>query len=275
MIMKDNTKLRSLSDNELLRRLSELLQNSRRVKPDTIGHIAEVDRRRLYARHSPSLFESVASSTRDRMFRRRYANCKASPNQGAAVRPTATRSRPVRPYSGAESKRTDAEVDASVKHQQASDTTPASRRVKPLSPARFKVAFTASAELCDKLERLQALMRASVTAATVARVIDAAVTEKLENFEAKRYGIAESKKEPGRDGHVSFFPQYSGSVRRAVYARDRDSVYRPCGQALHKTKQLEFHHVPALRAGQRAPARTSTSCRAHNALFAEHDCALK
>ena len=60
MIMKDNTKLQSLSDNELLRRLSELLQNSRRVEADLIGHIAEVDRRRLYARHSPSLFESVA-----------------------------------------------------------------------------------------------------------------------------------------------------------------------------------------------------------------------
>ena len=56
MIMKDNTNLQSLSDNELLRRLWELLQNSRRVEADLIGHIAEVDRRRLYARHSPSLF---------------------------------------------------------------------------------------------------------------------------------------------------------------------------------------------------------------------------
>ncbi len=60
MIMKDNTKLQSLSDNDLLRRLSEHLQNSRRVEADLIGHIAEVDRRRLYARHSPSLFELVA-----------------------------------------------------------------------------------------------------------------------------------------------------------------------------------------------------------------------
>ncbi len=52
MIMKDNTKLQSLSDNELLRRLSELLQNSRRVEADLIGHIAEVDRRRPTDRNS-------------------------------------------------------------------------------------------------------------------------------------------------------------------------------------------------------------------------------
>ena len=63
-----------------------------------------------------------------------------------------------------------------MKHQQASaPTRPA--EVKPLSPARFKVAFTASAELCDKLERLQALMRASGDSADLASVIDAAVTE--------------------------------------------------------------------------------------------------
>ncbi len=74
-----------------------------------------------------------------------------------------------------------------MKHQQASaPTQPA--EVKPLSPARFKVAFTASAELCDKLERLQALMRASGDSADLASVIDAAVTEKLEKLEAKRYG---------------------------------------------------------------------------------------
>jgi hypothetical protein len=36
--------------------------------------------------------------------------------------------------------------------------------VEPLSPARYKVQFTASAELQDKLERLQALMRSQITA---------------------------------------------------------------------------------------------------------------
>jgi hypothetical protein len=34
--------------------------------------------------------------------------------------------------------------------------------VEPLAPARYQVRFTASAELREKLERLQSLMRSSV-----------------------------------------------------------------------------------------------------------------
>ena len=49
--------LETLSDDELLRRLSELLRNSRRVESDLVAHIGEVDERRLYAREAaPSMF---------------------------------------------------------------------------------------------------------------------------------------------------------------------------------------------------------------------------
>jgi hypothetical protein len=50
------TKLQSLSDDELLRRLSALLSQSRRVESDLVAHIAEVDERRLYAREASSMF---------------------------------------------------------------------------------------------------------------------------------------------------------------------------------------------------------------------------
>jgi len=42
--------LQSISDDELLRRLSQLLSQSRRVESDLVAHIGEVDERRLYAR---------------------------------------------------------------------------------------------------------------------------------------------------------------------------------------------------------------------------------
>ncbi len=46
-----------LSDDELLRRLDELVAHSRRVEADLVAHIGEVERRRLYAREaSPSMF---------------------------------------------------------------------------------------------------------------------------------------------------------------------------------------------------------------------------
>jgi hypothetical protein len=49
--------LRSLSDDELLRRLAEVLRQSRRVEADLVAHIGEVDERRLFAREaSPSMF---------------------------------------------------------------------------------------------------------------------------------------------------------------------------------------------------------------------------
>ena len=62
--------------------------------------------------------------------------------------------------------------------------------VEPLAPARYLVRFTASAELRDKLERLQALMRSSVPDGDLARIVDIAVTEKLQRVEARRFGKA-------------------------------------------------------------------------------------
>ena len=56
--------------------------------------------------------------------------------------------------------------------------------IAPLSSSRFKIQFTASAALRDKFERLEALIPGS----DLASVIDAAVSEKLERLEAKRFG---------------------------------------------------------------------------------------
>jgi HNH endonuclease len=46
--------LKSISDDELLRRLSRLTQQSRRLDAELIAHIGEVDERRLYAREACS-----------------------------------------------------------------------------------------------------------------------------------------------------------------------------------------------------------------------------
>src|SRR3989442_4989234 len=60
--------------------------------------------------------------------------------------------------------------------------------VQPLSPGRYKVQFTASAEFHRKLERLRALMGSRMPEGDLASVIEQAVTEKLERLEAKRFG---------------------------------------------------------------------------------------
>jgi len=47
-----------ISDDDLLRRLTELLTKSRHVEAELIAHIGEVDARRLYASKASSMFRS-------------------------------------------------------------------------------------------------------------------------------------------------------------------------------------------------------------------------
>ncbi len=56
--MDNKDELKSLSDDELLRRLSDVLAQSRRVEWILVAHIAEVDARRLFASEGfPSMFQ--------------------------------------------------------------------------------------------------------------------------------------------------------------------------------------------------------------------------
>jgi hypothetical protein len=55
--MESTHELKTIPDDELLRRLVDLLRHSRRTEADLVAHIGEVDARRLYAREaSPSMF---------------------------------------------------------------------------------------------------------------------------------------------------------------------------------------------------------------------------
>ena len=147
--------------------------------------------------------------------------------------------------------------------------------VEPLSPARYKVQFTASAELHDKLERLQALLRFQVPDGDLATIIEQAVTEKLERLEARRYattraprrGLGETMTAPA-SRHVP------AAVRRAVRERDGDRCgYRDeQGQRCSERHRLEFHHRhPFGLGGDHSPANIGLLCRAHNQLLGEHD----
>ena len=55
--MNDLRSLTTIPDDELLRRLADLLRDSRCKEADLVAHIGEVDKRRLYAREAaPSMF---------------------------------------------------------------------------------------------------------------------------------------------------------------------------------------------------------------------------
>jgi HNH endonuclease len=149
--------------------------------------------------------------------------------------------------------------------------------VEPLAPARYQVRFTASAALRDKLERLQALMRASVPDGDLARIIEIAVSEKLERVEAKRFGRTQAPRSRPPDADPQTPPSsrhIPAAVRRLVHERDGGRcAYRDrCGRRCDKRHDLEFHHKrPFAKGGDHSPANLTLMCKTHNALLAEQD----
>ena len=147
--------------------------------------------------------------------------------------------------------------------------------IEPLSPARYKVSFTASAELRDKLERLQALMRSSVPDGDLARIIDRAVSEKLERLEAKRFAKTKAPRKGLAGTDTTPKSRYvPAPVRRAVHTRDGDRcTYKDAlGRRCRRRGDLEFHHWrPFGRGGPHHPGVVSLMCRTHHLLLAERD----
>ena len=151
---------------------------------------------------------------------------------------------------------------------------PASR-VAPVAAQSFRVHFTASAELKDMLERLQALMRSSVPDGDLGQIIEEAVTEKLERLEAKRFGKTKKpRKSLSRTDTRPKSRHIPAAVRRAVERRDggRCTFKNGKGRRCTKRHDLEFHHrKPYGFGGDHSPDNLTLMCRTHNNLTAEHD----
>ena len=147
--------------------------------------------------------------------------------------------------------------------------------VQSLSPGRYRVQFTASAGLRDKLERLQALLRSSVPGADLAAVIEDAVTEKLERLEARRFGLTKTpRKNLSQTGTKPASRHIPAAVRRAVHERDggRCRFVDEQGRRCTARHGLEFHHRhPFAMGGEHSPHGIALACKAHNLYLAEVD----
>ncbi len=364
-IMQDN-ELRSVPDDELLRRLAEILRQSRRVEADLVAHIAEVDARRLYARSaSPSMFlyatEVLHLSEAEAYLRIAAARAsrehpvllamladgrlhltaiaKIAPHLTAENRegllaraahkskreieelvaevsprpdvPAVMRRLPDRPGRDAVARLT-AEGDNSPRELRLDVAAPGDVRlesgvtagaelrldgvapqaerpacagpslgqaptpaVSPLSAGRYKVQFTASAALRDKLERLRGLMRSSVPDGDLAAIIEQAVSEKLERLEALRFArTSRPRKTVAASDTSPRTRQIPAAVKRAVHERDGgrcryvDEQGRRCGAR----DRLEFHHrYPFGFGGDHSVGNIALTCERHNHRLAEID----
>ena len=147
--------------------------------------------------------------------------------------------------------------------------------IEAVGRKRYDVRFTASAELREKLERLQALMRSSVADGDLGRIIDIAITEKLERVEARRFAKTPKPRKSLAETDTRPSSRYiPAAVRRAVYERDggrctfRDENGRRCS----RRDDVEYHHKHGFaRGGQHSPANVTLLCRPHNSYLAELD----
>jgi len=159
--------------------------------------------------------------------------------------------------------------------QPAGPETPSRPAPQPLSPGRYKVQFTASAELKDKIERLTRLMRSEVPDGDLARVIEQAVTEKLERLEARRFGKTSApRKTLTESATIPTSRAIPAAVRRAVHERDgrRCAYVDAKGRRCAERSRLEFHHRrPFGMGGDHKAENLSLLCRTHNAYLAELD----
>ncbi len=373
--MEPNTTLHSVPDDELLRRLGELVSHSRRVEVDLVSHIGEVEERRLYAREAfPSMFAyctgvlhlseaeaylriTVARAgrehsvlltmlgdgrlhlsgivkllpiltreNRDWLLQRATHRSKRQivalvaelsprpdvpsqmrklPQRRAVALPTAPQA-PYRPFElgpdrvkavptptategssragagpselGPDRVEPSGNPTAALHSASSLVLPPAPPRpavVEPLSPGRYKVQFTASEELHDKLERLAALMRAEMPRGDLAAIIEAAVTEKLERIEARRYAKTSAPRQELADADTSPSSRHiPAAVRRAVRERDanRCRYVDERGRRCSERHRLEFHHRhPFGMGGDHSPDNLRLLCPSHNRYLAEID----
>ncbi len=338
--MHEKRPLQSIPDDDLLRRLAELMRQSRRVEADIVAHIAEVDERRLYAREAfPSMFAyctdvlhlseaeaylriSAARASREHpMLLTMLADGRLHLTAIAKLAPRLTREnrdgllerathrskrqieeqiaeiapRPdvpavVRRLPG---RRTPPALDPDPPLELRPDGVaarePAARRddpppsppvVQPLSPGRYKVQFTASAEFHYKLERLQALMGSKGLDGNLVAVIEQAVTEKLERLEAGRLAPTKAARKGPAEAHETPIGSSSSSrhipaaVQRAVRERDGDRCryVDEQGRRCKERNRLEFHRRhPFGLGGDHSVSNIRLMCRAHNAYLAECD----
>jgi predicted restriction endonuclease len=147
--------------------------------------------------------------------------------------------------------------------------------VEPLAPGRYRVQFTASAELHDKLERLRALMRSSVPDGDLGAIVEQAVTEKLQRLEARRFARTQAPRKTLSESQTSpTTRQIPAAVKRAVYERDggRCRFEDEQGRRCTARQGLEFHHRrPFGHGGDHSVGNIALACRCHNGYLAEVD----
>ena len=148
------------------------------------------------------------------------------------------------------------------------------RPIAPLSEDTYKVQFTASRGLRDKLCHAQDLLRHRLPSGDLARIVELAVDFLIEKVKKERFAVG---CKPRPDSITKMATSCCGrpiaaSVRREVYLRDqaRCTFVDENGNRCGETGMLEYDHIDGwARTHSHDPKRIRLRCRAHNQHAAE------
>ena len=299
-----------LSNHELLARVKHLAEREREATASLIAHLAELDKRRLYLAEGCSSLFTYCTQVLHLSEHAAYGRIEAarmvhrfpvilemlevgSVNLTTvgllAAHLTQENHREVLDMARHKSKRQVEELLARLRPQPivpslirrlptASHTAaspPAQGRpaaIVPLTPERYKVQFTVSAETHEKLRLAQDLLRHQIPDGDPAAIFDRALTALLQDLAKKK--LAATDRPRGRRGLIPGSRHIPAEVKRAVWLRDggRCAFVARHGRRCTEQGFLEFHHVtPYAVGGPPTVDNIQLRCRAHNGYEAELD----
>ena len=142
--------------------------------------------------------------------------------------------------------------------------------VSPLAPERYKVQFTANAELLGKLREAQALLRHQIPDGELEKIFDRALEALVANLRKQKVAATahpREKRSGAEPGCLANSRHIPAAVRRAVWARDsgRCAFVSTNGRRCAEGGFVEFHHVvPYASGGPSTVDNIELRCRAHN-----------
>ncbi len=142
--------------------------------------------------------------------------------------------------------------------------------VRPLSPDRYQITFTATGETRGKLELARDLLRHAVPTGDPALIFARALEVLVEELVRQKYATTPHPR-PGR-GHADESRYIPNEVKRIVFIRDlgRCAFVGSQGRVCGERAFAEFHHVVPYGAGGRATVENiQLRCQAHNSYEAE------
>jgi len=147
------------------------------------------------------------------------------------------------------------------------------RAMAPLSEDTFRVRFTASRGLRDKLRQAQDLLRHRVPSGDLAAIVESAVDLLIEKVKKERFGVGGKPRTTAatKSGPCCARP-VPAATRRVVYLRDegRCTFVDKFGNRCPETGMLEYDHLDGwARTHTHDPDRIVLRCHAHNRHAAE------